>query len=273
MTLSAITRDVDGELRVIQQVVDPIERVTGRDELEAALARASKAQTWRALDLIGHATPEGVLQLGDWVIDTADPEVVAWWRGAGCELERLGIDELRLLGCSTAISARGRATVAMLADVLGLEVYGTRAGVFSAQFQRDGFSQVWRHVLLPASQLWPRSEPPRSDQRALELAELAAEPLERERTWPVVIATRDEAEALLALVRSDEGAAFACAVDPPVGEIALPADEPGAYRRIELVLDGAMIRVFPRDRPHGIGFPVTDPAAMRALVDRRSRRT
>jgi hypothetical protein len=54
----------------------------------------------------------------------------------------------------------------------------------------------------------------------------------------------------------------------PRCEVAIPATTHGAYHRLQLVLDGDFIRVYPDGTDQqGILYPVTDPHQLRSLVD------
>lgn len=110
----------------------------------------------RPLDLIGHAAEDDrLLRLGDLVIDGRDPDVICLFhdlRHRG-RLARLHVGAVRLLGCCTAITSAGRATVLALADVLGLPVYGTNQRVHSLHFGPVGLKPRYRHLLVSDREL------------------------------------------------------------------------------------------------------------------------
>jgi hypothetical protein len=93
------------------------------------------------------------------VIDAAHPPTTAFFRALAEReiLPRLGVQEMRLLGCGTAETARGRATIAALADVLGLEVHGTTGAVLAANYDASGFQDRYRFLLCGSSELGPTS--------------------------------------------------------------------------------------------------------------------
>ena len=55
----------------------------------------------------------------------------------------------------------------------------------------------------------------------------------------------------------------------PRCEVFIAAQAPETFHRVQIVLDGDFVRVYP-DGPTnpGILYPVTDPQSLRALVDR-----
>jgi hypothetical protein len=110
LRLSVVSTEPDGELQHIARAIGHVVMVDGPAELETALARlADEAElapgAARTLDLIGHTrTTASLLSLGEWLIDAADPETVAVFRGLAdrAVLHRLGIQAVRLLGCHSA---------------------------------------------------------------------------------------------------------------------------------------------------------------------------
>jgi hypothetical protein len=279
--LSVITRDADAELARIQELIEPKVMVGGRVDLEELFGRllgAGAPPTPKTLDLIGHSTPEiSLLSLGAWVIDAASSTVTAFFRElADLEvLPRLGVRAIRLLGCQTAETGRGRATICKLAEILGLEVLGTRQLLYSAHYDERGFRDESEHLLTSSSEL--RRDPGEASvslqaspyPRFLDVDALPASPLGTHRQpWPRRIATAGAARDLLRLVRRAAGAEMPGLLAAPRCEIALPSPSPGWYHLAQVLLDGAFVRVYP-DGTHrpGVVFPVDEPRALRALVD------
>jgi hypothetical protein len=188
-------------------------------------------------------------------------------------LPRLGIDAVRLIGCVTAGTAHGRYTICALADVLGVEVYGTTDMICATHYDATGFSDRYAHVLVPSAEL--RGEPrhfeartttgPRA--RALDLDALPAEPLPPEHTaaWPLHVLDRASAAEVLHMIRRGDGAEMPGLLATPACELALPVSAT-AYVRTEVLLDGEFVRVFPRDARAGILYPVADVGGFRRLV-------
>jgi len=283
--LSVITGDADPELARIRELIEHKVMVDGRGDLEELLGHllgAGAPPTPKTLDLIGHSTPGGsLLALGGWAIDAASATVRAFFRELA-ELEvlpRLGIGAVRLLGCQTAETAQGRATICKLSEILGVEVLGTLQPLYSAHYDARGFQDGARHLLVSSHEL--RREPdetagaigsPRAARhpRLLDIDALPSSPLATHPPpWPRRIATAAAARDLLRLVRRSAGAQMPGLSASPSCEIALPSAKPGWYYRMEVLLACELVRVYP-DGTHlpGIVYPVDDPRAMRAIVER-----
>ncbi len=282
--LSVITRHADFELARVQDIIEHKALVDGRGDLEELLgdllgevATGTPAPP-KTLDLIGHATPgKSLLQLGGWVIDATSPTVTAFFRELADHdvLLQLGIHAVRLLGCQTADTGQGRATICALSSILGLEVFGTTQLIYSAHYDAGGFRDHCHHTLVCASDLRrERGELPspvlaEPYPRVLDIDALPSAPLVvREHPWPRRVASVEAAGRLLRLVRRNDGAQMPGLLASPSCEIALPAARPHWYHLAQMLLDGDFVRVYPDgDRKPGIVFPVTDPHALRALVD------
>lgn len=283
--ISVITRRADSELARIQDLITSRVLVDGRGDLEELLSRlVDLARTTpitmppKTLDLIGHSIPvSSLLQIGDWVIDAENPTLLAFFRGLADldVLPRLGIHAVRLLGCHTAGTPSGRRTLTRLSDILGLEVYGTNNMTFAGHYDEHGFSRRWRFLLVSSSDVRESEHgdapevTPEPSPRALDLDALPAFPLEvRTSTWPRRLATTEAAQQLLRLVRRTEGGMMPGLLSLPTCELALPAGRPNAYHLVQVVLDGAFVRVYP-DGPvkPAVLYPVSDPHALRQIID------
>ena len=150
------------ELAALAARVPAAVRCDGRDDLERGLGAllaavpAAPVVAAKTLDLYGHATgDDGLLRLGGWLIDGRSPRVTAFFRGLAEHdvLPRLGVYAVRLLACRTADTHAGRATICALADVLGLEVYGTPNLIHAAHVDADGFAPCWEHLLVGSCDL------------------------------------------------------------------------------------------------------------------------
>jgi hypothetical protein len=280
--LSVVTRYADYELARIQNLIEHKALVEGRGDLEELLSRllneVRSDPIPKTLDLIGHSTPgQQLLMLGDWVIDAAKPTVTAFFRGLADQevLPRLGVYAVRLLGCQTADTSHGRATICMLSDILGLEVHGTRSLIYSAHYSPRGFRPECEHSLVCASDLRPqRREAELHDigeryPRSLDIDALPAAPLiVRHQPWPRRIASTAVAHDILRLVRRNAGAQMPGLLAAPSCEIALPAARPNWYHLAQVLFDGEFVRVYPDgERQPGVVYPVEDPHALRRLVD------
>ena len=278
--LSVVTRATDIELARVVAQLGPRVLVDGRGDLEhvlGALLALAAPPTPKTLDLIGHSTPgKSLLMLGDFVIDAAQPKVTAFFRELAEQnvLARLGIHAVRLLGCLTADTGQARWTICMLADILGVEVYGTRDLIFSAHYNARGFSPEHRYLLVSASELRCDGVEPgplargMPHERILDLDSLPATPL-GDAAWPLRIASQDQARAFLRLVRRRDGAAMPGLLTSPCCVVAIPSAQAGAYYRVQMLLDGEFIRVYPDgDAAPGIVYPVDDPYGIKNLVER-----
>lgn len=275
--LSIITRSSDAELALIQRTIEHTILVDERTELEDALGRLLAADapiTPKTLDLIGHTTSgKSLLLLGEWEIDATSATVTSFFRGLADQdvLGRLGIHAVRLLGCMTADTDHGRWTICQLADILGVEVYGTTGLLFASHYDRRGFTDASNYVLTSATELRATVIDPRPqgrgarEPRVLDLDSLPARPLEP-RPWPVRVADRDEARALLRLVRRRDGSILPGLLAAPCCEIAFPAAA-GGYHHAQVLLDGEIVRVYPDgEAKPGIVYPVDDPSELKRLV-------
>jgi hypothetical protein len=160
--LSVVSGQADFELRHLEDIIEHHVTVHGCGDLEKLLERLLiesgrvDAIVPKTLDLIGHSrAAASLLTLGDWVIDAATPSVAAFFRELADHdiLPRLGIHALRLLGCGTADTGQGRATICALSDILGLEVYGTNHLLYDAHYGPHGFRDDWKFLLVCSSDL------------------------------------------------------------------------------------------------------------------------
>ena len=161
--LSFIAARRDSELDRIHHSLARTFTVDGRNDFGEALGEllaTSVPEARTTLDLIGHSVPgSSLLRLGDWVIDVAQPSVVAFWRELADHrvLERIGVEAVRLLGCDTANTDRARWTIIALSDLLGIEVFGSRGLLHSAHYERTGFADRHAYLLVSATELRARN--------------------------------------------------------------------------------------------------------------------
>ncbi len=284
--ISLVTSYPDAEVtRLTRLLVDPLP-IDGRASLERTLGElatvaGNHSSQARTLDLIGHATADGLLRLGDWVVDGDSPTVNAFFRGiADVELlPRLNVTSVRVLGCSTAVGARARRTLRTLAELLGLEVLGTLGPIYSLHYDADGFGEQWRFLLsraseVPASPLiLPSGDGTVSDDaatlallRLLDIDALPRVPLRAVGSTPRKVVTNGPARELLSLVDRTRGAQMPGLLAIASHELALLADASECHIA-EVILDGHFLRVFP-DGPEkpGIVYPVSDARHLLSLV-------
>jgi hypothetical protein len=160
--LSVVSAEDDAELDAVARTIAGSVRVSGAvelaqlfDQLLAARDEGTDAVP-KTLDLYGHSIAgTAQLRLGDWVVDAASSAVVAFFRELADRgvLPRLGITSMRLLACRTADTEAGRATLCRLAELLGVEVWGTRHLLYDAHHDVHGFLDAWQFLLIGSTEL------------------------------------------------------------------------------------------------------------------------
>ena len=278
--LSVLSSRRDAELGRVHAALTSALEISSRNDLADQLGHRLVGVTAPAgaatLDLIGHTMPStSLLRIGDWVVDAAQSSVTSFFRELAEHdvLPRLGITAVRLLGCVTAGSAHGRYTICALADLLGVEVYGTTDMICAQHYDATGFSDRYASALVPSSAL--RGEPPHFESRttltayarALDLDGLPTVtlPLAQSPGWPLHVLDRASAAEVLHMVRRSEGAEMPGLLATPACELALPTGS-GQHVLAQVLLDGEFVRVFPRDARAGIVYPVADKSGLRRLV-------
>jgi hypothetical protein len=273
--LSVISRVVDAELARIDDAIELTSPVGGRGELEELLCRRLETADSGAktLDLIGHATADGLLELGSWVIDGSRPVTRAFFRGLADSgvLARLGIVAIRLLGCETAYTDAGRRTLRVIADAAGIPVFGTTAMIYSAHYERTGFRAECAHVLVAAESMTRVERSPIAAEPYRRRLDIEALPVsyrsEHRYAWPRRVASGEHAKRFLALIRRADGAQMPGLLAAPSHEVALPAATPNTYFSIQVLLNAEFVRVYFDERGPGIVFPVSDASSMRLLLE------
>ena len=271
--ISLVTAHPDVEVGRLRAVLGEHVEIDGRSALEQLLGEligSDGGTAPKTLDLIGHTTPDGLLQLGDWVLDGESPTVTAFFRGIA-ELEilpRLGVTALRLLGSCTAVTSRGRATLQILSELLELEVVGTIGVLHAEHYDAGGFREDAHALLSAASDVTPPAmleAPIAVSARALDVDALplvrVARPLRR--------VHGDTAREMLALIDRTRGAQLPGLLALPGHELALivSAADTGLCRLAQVILDGHFLRVYPQgEHEPGTIYPVVDPRQLLALA-------
>jgi len=150
-----------GEVARLLDNVDHHEPVNCLEDLTRVLEelcvcpRRSHSGSRRTLDLIGHSDDSRLLRLGESVVDLGDDDVWSLFQRMASDrvLESLGIGELRLLGCETALSAEGQTTIRELTRMLGIRVLGMSTPLYSAHFGRKGLKDRYECLLRDATNL------------------------------------------------------------------------------------------------------------------------
>jgi hypothetical protein len=278
--LTVMTRIVDAELARIQNMLEHVVLVDGRGDLERELCNllvgAPADPTAKTLDLVGHSCAgTNQLLLGDWLIDGSHRAVKAFFRGLADNevLPRLGVYAVRLLGCQTADTEAARATICRIADILGVEVYGThRQLLYSGHYNEAGFRDDCAHMLIGANDLRHEvaestvTRPTEPFRRVLDIDALPTTPLGPGASRR--FATSYAAREILQLIRRDDGAQMPGLQAAPRYDLALPSTKPGWYHQLQVLLDGEFVRVYPDgEASPGVVFPVDDPVLLRVLVE------
>ncbi|MBA3460435.1 MAG: hypothetical protein H0T46_10770 [Deltaproteobacteria bacterium] len=268
--ISLVTSRLDVEVDRLRAVLGDHLEVDGRSALERILGEligADGERTAKTLDLIGHTTPDGLQQLGDWVLDGESPTVTAFFRGiADVEiLPRLGVTSLRLLGSCTAVTTRGRATLQILSELLELEVLGTIGPIHRVHYDADGFREDARGMLAAGSEAplaVVMDMPADRAHRRLDIDALPRVPIAR----PLRLVHGNTARELLSLIDRTRGAELPGLLALPGHELAL-MPEAGQCRIAHVILDGHFVRVYPAGAHEpGIVYPVHDPRQLLALA-------
>lgn len=295
--LMIISAPIDGTAsgNQIRNICDKVtgERLAGNSTEVVDLLNAQSTMAtapYNTLDLIGHAeSPQYYLKIGDWQIglqdtdndlDVNDNNMTDFIRNHLAPiLAELDINRLRLLGCSTATTEAGFATMKTLAAELNTPgkgefvVYGTRRPITSGDFGPDGFSAD-DDTLHPSNATGPA--PPFSfteqsfigtrSEIALTPKMLRAEAYESHesdaKAWPRSDVTFEVSQKIWSLIDPKFAWSLPGLLTLPQYEILLPekstssrakasaasASKPRAnnrFHRVQILLDYQIVRVFP----------------------------
>ena len=228
--------------------LDPATTILFQDRVDLASRLVALAETLpertRTLDLVGLTGSDHLLTFHDRALDAERRLVRAFWREiADLDLvARLGIESVRLIGCSTAVGPRARATIAMLSDVLGVPVVGSYELVSFADFHPTGFE-------------FP--ETTRTGAAFLDLDSLRARPVD-DGARPITAAMGRE---LLAQIRRRNGVHQPDLLARSSASLAIPSAVDGLFHHVEVMLDHELVRT------GDVVFPVDDPRGLRLLLD------
>jgi hypothetical protein len=230
-------------------------RLFSRYELPSAMA----------LDLIAHSTDvEYLLQLGRWTLNPNDtnPKLTEVFKALHEPLRELGVKQIRLLGCQTAMSELARKALLAIQSVFNgeIQVYGTSEPLFCRHFDRDGFTAT--DLLVPASPAgkdfdfatwWRRmlNQDPVSRRLKLEsLPEVTRDERPQSR-WDVkILQGQLQTDELVKHVQLDKGRSLPGMLTVPSLELRIPVDPAGkVYRRVEVLFNGELMRAYPSGSP------------------------
>ncbi|HEY0252657.1 MAG TPA: hypothetical protein VGC41_14075, partial [Kofleriaceae bacterium] len=137
--LNIISEGADRELDALRRTVQVYQGAAGHERvieiLDEQAARGVHADT---LDLIGHSR-RGMLVLGKWLLDDS-PQTAATFRTLlRPALDKIGIQKIRVLGCSTAVIEKGWSAIRRIAAASGRNVFGTKRYVSKTDYSNEGF--------------------------------------------------------------------------------------------------------------------------------------
>jgi hypothetical protein len=296
LPLTIVTSNLDNTTECIFETIKEDWTVNKTPELIELLQQEVKQGTrghWSSLDLVGHTGDESYVQIGRWVIsecdddedeEDEDPADDNMKKFVLNELKplllHLKITGLRLLGCGSASTAKSFETMQALAKWLRagghhFTVYGTSTVIDETDFGEDGFSSVGK--------LYSSDNPEHSltlyitretfgDPLAVELDLDRLRPDEIDPTqtvrWPRTIVPPGFAERILDLI--ERGAAWSLRglLALPSHEILIPVQDSGRYRRMQILLNHQIVRVFslPLDDHPCLIYRVKDPESLASLL-------
>lgn len=257
--------DADGALKKVQAKIQDLQKVPNDTAIEGVGQIIPDAR----MDLIAHAKG-GILQFGDWHVGTPEDGEEAVAESWGNKRP----DELRILGCTTAVTSEGIAALKRLKKTLGIKsVYGTTAPMVARNFGPEGLLYKDEVFLVEASTL---------PDRGAEISEsVVAKWFENFDEYsfshgPILSSLQPEDPDDVKAAQAKNGisakvieySAFENAVlhtrwAPPArapGLLAIPETEivaeapghPGSIVRLSVFLGGAFIRIYPVGEPDGV---------------------
>lgn len=243
----------------------------GRDGVQGVIEmRAGLLDRPRSLrlDLIAHSR-DGVLRLGDWAVEAND---AAERLRAACaeQFASMPLNEIRLLGCNTAVRPSGRRAIHGLARLFGTRVLGTKAPIAANDFDDGEFRSIalladqddiraWPDVTAQGTTWWfGRLAQVRTTQSAELLGELrwesAAQVLDHWLAapspwrWDIREYTRAEFEAVLDLTEPGLAQTSDLLALPDLEIVVRAGDQRGEprFHRLTVLLDRELVRVYPQ---------------------------
>lgn len=273
--------DARGPLVAVQDRVvgaGLVSSITGLYRFLADLQRVGGPATESTLDLIGPATGTGLLQLGSSVIDANVPAVLELFEWIGREqiLRSLGVRELRLVGCRTAIEPAAQETMRRLAQLVGVPVSGTTTIIHRDHFRDRGLDWDLDATMACSTALPPRKVPPLWPELAggamaggrtrefgfdaIDMLPVAALPPV---PWPRFVVPRGfDTRTLASQIRVADGRSLPGLLALPRCEILLPMGKVGSeehFRVVEVLFNWEGVRITGPELPGGAVYPVVSP--------------
>jgi hypothetical protein len=138
--VTLISDTTDRELAAIRRAVSAYESVAGEagvvSVLRAHVARGTRADT---LDLVGHSGRHGFLVLGDWVVDDSPRTRAVFAESVRPVVTSLGVRQIRLLGCSTALTDPAWRALVQIARASECRALGTKRYISILDYAAEGF--------------------------------------------------------------------------------------------------------------------------------------
>ena len=231
--------------------LDPTTTILFQDRVDLAsrlVELTALPRVPRTLDLVGLTGSDHLLTFHARALDGENRRVRAFWREIA-ELDlvaRLGIESVRLIGCTSAVGPRARATIAMLSDVLGVPVIGSHELVSFDDFRAPGCFEF--------------PETTRAGAAFLDLDSLRARPADDGARIITAAMGRD----LLAQIGRRNGVHFPDLLARSSASLAVPSSVDGLFHHVEVMLDHELVRT------GDVVFPVDDPRGLRLLLDTNS---
>ena len=135
--LHLVSAELDRELDAIRQTLATFHAVAGIEDVITVLQRAEHTEL---VDLIGHSS-SGFLVLGSWTINDSPQTAASFSQLVRPLLEARGVRTIRLLGCSTAATERGRCALRRIARATRCDVLGTRRYITRRDYVATGFAR------------------------------------------------------------------------------------------------------------------------------------
>jgi hypothetical protein len=138
--LNVVSGGADREIDGIRETLETYENAAGLGEVIALLQRqTTRGRRVDLLDAIGHSRPHGFLVIGEWLIDDSPQTAASFGELLRPLLRQLGVRMIRLLGCSTASTARARIAMRRIAQVTRCHVWGTKRFIGRNDYGPMGF--------------------------------------------------------------------------------------------------------------------------------------
>lgn len=138
--LNVISGNADSEMNALRAIIHPFEDVSGLDELITTLQRwCHRNRRVEILDAVGHSNSDGFLAIGTWLIDDSPQTAATFSELLRPWLMQLSVRTIRLLGCSTACTERGRKAMRRVAWASGCNVVGTKRFISRNDYATSGF--------------------------------------------------------------------------------------------------------------------------------------